>query len=210
MGGGTAVARRRGIWTLAIVILLVLMGLGTKVVGSNSAAGAAPGAFSAADYATKTFPKVQQLIKSKAADAPTLAAAIAADPAAAAQKYGSTTSGQPVFAVKFTGTVGQGTSGIYPVTVPGVPAGLLIRIQTGPAINGTDVRDATGTITFSQFTNQIDYQNAGAALNDQVKQKVLSKVDTASLTGKPVSVVGAFTLINPNAWLVTPVSLDVQ
>jgi predicted lipoprotein len=94
--------------------------------------------------------------------------------------------------------------------VAGVPADLLIRVQTGPAINGTDLRDATGTITFGQFTNQIAYQNAASALNDQLKQKVLSKIGTSKLTGKTISVVGAFQLINPKGWLVTPATLSVQ
>jgi predicted lipoprotein len=86
----------------------------------------------------------------------------------------------------------------------------LVRVQTGPAINGTDLRDAPGTIAFGDFSNQIDYQNAASALNDQLKKQVLSKVDAASLTGKTVSIVGAFQLINPNAWLITPVSLEVK
>ena len=42
-------------------------------------------------------------------------------------------------------------------------------MQTGPAINGTDLRDAPGEIKFGQFTNQIEYQNAGAALNNAMK-----------------------------------------
>ena len=112
--------------------------------------------------------------------------------------------------MKFSGVVGKGDAGIYPVKVPGLPKGLLVRVQTGPAINGTDLRDAPGTIMFGQFTNQIDYQNAAAALNNELKTQVLAKVGTSNLTGKKVSVVGAFQLINPQAWLVTPAKLTVQ
>ncbi len=83
-------------------------------------------------------------------------------------------------------------------------------MQTGPAIMGTDLRDGTGTIQFGQFTNQIDYQNAGSALNKEMKKQVLSKLDTADLTGKTVSVVGVFQLTDPAKWLVTPVSLEVK
>ena len=100
--------------------------------------------------------------------------------------------------------------GVYTINVPGVSPAVTVRVQTGPAINGTDVRDATGTISFGQFTNQIDYQNAGSALNNEVKSRVLAKVDTAKLTGKTVSVVGAFQLVVPNSWLITPVKLQVQ
>jgi predicted lipoprotein len=87
---------------------------------------------------------------------------------------------------------------------------VIVRLQTGPFISGTDLRDATGTIAFSQFANQIEYQNAGSALNKQMKKDVLSKVDTANLTGKRISVVGVFLLTDANSWLVTPVKLDLQ
>ncbi len=84
-----------------------------------------------------------------------------------------------------------------------------VRVQTGPAIMGTDLRDATGTIAFGQFTNQIEYQNAGSALNKQMKNDVLSKVDTTNLTGKTVSVVGVFQLTDPTTgW--SPPSLEVK
>jgi predicted lipoprotein len=157
------------------------------------------------------YPKGQLAITTRGGPATTLAAAIAADPTAAGKKYGVDAGGiGPEMSVSFTGVVGRGTGGVYPVKVTGVPKDLLIRIQTGPAINGTDLRDAPGTIAFGQFVNQIDYQNAGAALNDQLKQQVLSKVDPAHLAGKTVSVVGAFQLVNPKGWLVTPVKVDIR
>ena len=43
-----------------------------------------------------------------------------------------------------------------------------------------------------------------------MKKQVLAKIDAANLTGKTVAVVGAFHLINPKIWLVTPVKLEVQ
>ena len=91
-----------------------------------------------------------------------------------------------------------------------MPPEIKIRVQTGPAINGTDLRDATGEIEFGHFTNQIEYQNAGAAINNEMKKQVLASVDTSTLKDKTISVVGAFTLVNPKNWLVTPVELKVQ
>lgn len=207
---GMSPRTKRGIWIAAIVVLLVAMGLDTKVIGINSTEGAAPGSFSAKSWAQEKFPEIQAAIAKRAVDAKTLAAAIAANPDAAAKKYGVPGTTGPEFSVKFTGVAGKAESGIYPVQVPGLPKKLLVRVQTGPAINGTDLRDATGKYTFGKFTNQIDYQNAGAALNKQLKQQVLSKVDTANLQGKTIEVVGAFQLINPDAWLVTPAKLAVQ
>ena len=201
----------RPAWAAAVVVvLLVAMGLSTKVVGIKSQVAAQPGAFDPAAYGASEFPKVQALIESHAVDAATLTAAIAKDATAAGAKYGVPGEIGPIFSVKFTGVAGKAMFGVYTISVPGLSPPVTLRVQTGPAINGTDVRDATGTISFGQFTNQIDYQNAGSALNNEIKKQVLAKVDTTKLTGKTVSVVGAFQLVVPNSWLITPVKLQVQ
>lgn len=205
-------SRRRIITGIVLAALILAMALSTKVVGSESDLGAGPEAFSAETWAEENFPVIQDEIAERAVDAPTLAAAISADPTAAGEEYGvSTGAGAgPEVSVTFTGVVGAGQAGIYPVAVDGVPGDVLIRIQTGPAINGTDLRDATGTVQFGQFTNQIDYQDAASALNEQLKASVLSAVDTTTLEGKTIEVTGAFQLINPAGWLVTPSNLVVQ
>ena len=201
----------RAIWVAGVVIiLLVAMGFNTKVVSISSQVAAQPGAFDPASYGASEFPKIQSQIESRAVDAATLAAAIAKDSTAAGTKYGVPGEIGPEFSVKFTGVAEKATFGVYTINVPGVSPGVTLRVQTGPAINGTDVRDATGTISFGQFTNQIDYQNAGSALNNEIKSQVLTKVDTTKLTGKTLSVVGAFQLVVPNSWLITPVKLQVQ
>lgn len=193
----------------AALVLLIAMALDTKVVPIGS--DAQPQAFSPEAFGAAEFPKIQAGIEARAVDAPTLAAAIVKDKDAAAKQYGIASSagvGSEI-SVKFTGVVGEGKSGIYVVAVQGIPDTITVKLQTGPAINGTSLRDATGTIQFGQFVNQIEYQNAGAALNKEMKKQVLAKIDTANLTGKTVAVIGAFKLINPKNWLVTPVKLDV-
>lgn len=201
---------KRGVWIGVIVVVVVGMALGTRIVQADNPLAQGAQKFDAATFGAKNFPTVQSGVSDKAVDAAKLASAIAADPAAAADKYAVKSSGGPVYSTTFTGVVGDGQSGIYAVKVDGLPADLLIRVQTGPAINGTELRDATGDIQFGQFTNQIDYQNAGSALNDELKKQVLTKIDAANLTGKTITVTGAFTLINPASWLVTPVKLSVK
>jgi predicted lipoprotein len=195
----------------AALVLIVAMALDTKVVTIGSPEAVQPDVFSPEAFGEAEFPKIKAGIEARAVDAPVLAAAIAADKAAAIKQYGvpSGTGGQ-VFSVKFTGVVGEGKSGVYDVAVTGLPDTTGIRVQTGPAINGTDLRDATGAIKFGNFVNQIEYQNAGSALNKAMKKAILEKIDTANLKGKTISVIGAFKLINPKKWLVTPVKLDVQ
>ena len=192
------------------VALVAAMALDTTWVKSGGAGEGPPGAFSPAAYGEKTFPAVQKAVTGRAVPAATLAAALAKDPAAAAKQFGVDSGTGVEYAVSFTGTLGDGDSGNYDVKVDGMPDTPKVAVQTGPAIMGTDLRDATGTIQFGQFTNQIEYQNAGSALNKEMKKEVLSKLDTDDLKGKTVSVVGVVRISDPANWLVTPVSVEVK
>ena len=214
--GNSAAIRRHRLSTrsivicVAVLVLIAAMAFDTKVVVIGSAEDVQPGVFSPEKFGAATFPKIQTGIEARAVDAQTLAEALVKDKAAATKQYGVPTgAGGAEFSVKFTGVVGDGKSGTYTVAVPGIPDAITIRVQTGPAIMGTDLRDATGEIKFGQFVNQIEYQNAGAALNKEMKKQVLANIDTADLKGKTISVIGAFKPINPKKWLVTPVRLDV-
>ena len=194
----------------AAVVVLAAMALDTKVVRVGSSGDIQAGVFSPATYGKAEFPKVKALVEGRATDAVTLANAIAKDAEAAGTQYGIAADAGPEIAVKFTGKAGKQDSGVYDVAIPGMPDNVQVTVQTGPAITGTDLRDGTGTIAFGQFSNQIEYQNAGSALNKEMKGEVLSKVDVGNLTGKTIAVVGVFQLSDPATWLVTPVKLDVQ
>ena len=202
--------RGRLVAAAAAVIVLAAIAFDTKVVRIGSGEDVANQVFSPETFGTTEFPKIRDNLAKRAVDAKALAAAIAADKNAAAKQYGVAAGVGTVMPVSFTGVVGEGKSGIYNVAVEGVPEEVRIRLQTGPAINGTDLRDATGEIQFGAFKNQIEYQNAGAGINNAMKKEVLAAIDPSALTGKTVSVVGAFTLVNPKNWLVTPVELKVQ
>jgi len=208
----TPARSRRRRWFVGAVVIAVLAGmaLDTTVVRIGSQQDAAAEGFSPEKFGTERFPAVKESIVSRAVDAVPLSQAVAADKAAAAKQYGVAAGVGAVIPVKFTGVVGEGKSGIYNVAVDGLAGETKIRVQTGPAINGTDLRDATGEIKFGDFKNQIEYQNAGAGLNNAMKAAVLAGIDPAGLTGKTVSVTGAFTLVNPKNWLVTPVEIAVQ
>lgn len=210
MTGRGKLDMRRAAAAGAVLVLLAAMAVDTKVVKIGSAEDAQAGAFSAASYGKAQFPKVQSAIESRAVDAAMLAAALAKDPAAAETQYGMPAPAGPEYSVKFTGKAGKQDFGVYDVAIPSVPEAIHVSVQTGPAINGTDLRDAAGLIKFGDFSNQIDYQNASSALNNEMKKEVLSKIDTSDLTGKTISVVGAFGLSDPAEWVVTPVRLIVQ
>lgn len=193
-----------------LVIVLLGVVLGTKVVSDDDQLAQVDEDFDAEEFGAENFPEVQDAIISDAVGAEELASAIDADPDDATNTYAEAGSGEPVFSVTLTGVAGEEQSGIYDVDVDGVPDDLGVRVQTGPAINGTELRDATGTMPFGNFDNQIDYQDSAAALNEEMKQAVLADADTDDLEGETVSLTGAFTLVNPETWLITPVEFEVQ
>lgn len=195
---------------IAIVVLVGAMAFDTKIVRIGSQEDVQVQKFSPATFGAEQFPLIKQSVETRAVDAVELSQAIAADKKAAGEKYGVATSTGPVFPVKFTGVVGERKANYNVVAVEGLPAELTVRVQTGPALNGTDLRDATGQIEFGQFKNQIEYQDAGSAINNEVKKVVLEGLDPAVLSGKTVTVFGVFKLVNPKNWIVMPVRLDVQ
>ena len=209
---GLSKTTKRIIAVVAVVVVIGLMLLGTKFVPAGSTLGVGPAAFDPAAYGAKQFPIQQQFITQHAADAETLAAAVKKDQTAAGAKYGvSSNSGATVeVPVKFTGVVGKvPAAGYTPVKVSGLPSGYQIAVQLGPAITGTDLRDASGKIQLGDFENQIQYQNAGDAINNQLKT-VLTKAGAPDLTGKTITVTGVFQLVNPQQWNVTPATIAVQ
>lgn len=178
---------RRLILAGVVLVLLVSMGLGTKIVGKGEAKSAESGGLDPVKFASDKFSSViAPQITKQATDVVVVAGAIKADPVAAAKKYAkSEGSSAPVFSVVAKGTAGEVSDGLMLVAVKGMPAGVKVYVQMGPAINGSAVRDATGTVHFQQFVNQLDYQTAAGELNNQVKAKVLKgqtpKPSTASL-----------------------------
>lgn len=202
-------SKRNVIAGLIVAAVIGAMALDTKVVKVGSEASADAQGFSARIYGPKMFPIIRQDVEVRATDAVTLAEALKANRQSALQKYGVGDT-MPIVAVRFEGRVGEGKSGIFSVNVAGLPPELKVRLQTGPVLTGTELRDATGKIAFGDFTNQIEYQNAAMAINQALKATLLDKLDRSTLSGKQVAVVGVFRLLNPNNWLVVPVSLEVK
>lgn len=193
-----------------IVAVLAAMALDTTVVQIGSEQDARQQAFNPDRFGTDQFPRIRDLVAERAANAPSLATLLAEDKDAAIAAHGTVSGAFPVMAVTATGTVGEGRSGIFALDVPDMPEGSTIRVQTGPAINGTELRDIPGDIVFGDFRNQIEFQDAGAGINRAMAAETLQSLDRDTLSGKTVTVTGAFTMINPKNWLITPVALEVQ
>jgi predicted lipoprotein len=200
----------RIILAVAAVLVIAAMALDATWRSDKAARLTGPPKFDPAAYRAKNFPKVAAEIDKRAVALPTLAAALTRDPDAAGKQYGVRQGSSPYnFAVKGEGVAGKDASGLLAVKVPGAH-GVSVNLQVGPAINGTSLRDAAGFITFNQFINQNDYADAGTALNDEVKAKVLKGVDGTTLRGKHVAFTGAFTYLAPTVMTVTPTRLEVS
>ncbi|OCX61715.1 hypothetical protein BFP70_14595 [Thioclava sp. SK-1] len=206
----TQVSRRKMIAGAALITLIGAIALDTKIVTIGGEDDLRQQAFNPDLFGAQEFPRIRDIITQQAADASTLMQALHMDKAAAIAKYGTMTGAFPVLSVSVTGTVAPGKSGIFPIVVHGLPKDVKIRLQTGPAINGTELRDAVGDIAFGAFKNQIEFQDAGAGINRAMSAAVLTDLDRAALPGRTVSATGAFTMINPKSWLITPVSLLVK
>jgi predicted lipoprotein len=87
-----------------------------------------------------------------------------------------------------------------------------VTIQIGPVVLGTAVRDATGIVSFNQFTNQIDYADVSKEMNARAIHDALGGKDPLTFNGKPIRFVGAFTYDPHSAGVirVTPIKLKVQ
>jgi predicted lipoprotein len=193
-----------------LVAVVVAMVLGTKFVTPEEAAALNPAAFDAKVFADENFPKVVADLTEKATDITVLAPAVAKDPAVAGEQYGADIgSGRFAFPVKATGTVTEVDANFMLLSVPGLAAQEQVRVPVGAALNGTPVRDAPGTITFGDFVGQTDFQAVANEFKLKMQSEVLGAVDPPSLTGKQITVVGAYASGGPpNSYIIQPVSIE--
>ncbi|RBP83507.1 DUF2291 family protein [Marinomonas rhizomae] len=195
---------------ISATIIFGAMALDTTVIVNGSVNDLRQQVFSPDNYANTHYADIKSYILDNSVNAITLLKELQIDKKATGDKYGVGGGIGPVIPVSFEGTIDSGRSGIFKVSIPGFPDNQTVRIQTGPAINGTDLRDVTGKISFGEFTNQIEYQDVGAALNRAMKVDILEDLDRTTLTGKIVEITGVFRLINAKNWLVTPVRMNLK
>lgn len=210
------VAILAGIALLAILLTLkppfVVRPLpGRAVAGAGSQpAQSAAAKFVDPIWTTKVLPTIQE----KAQDIAKILPEIRSDPNGAGQKYGRREATNPYnYMVKGTGKVvelhTESQAGTAVVEIPGLVE--KVALQIGPVVRGTALRDATGAVSFNQFTNQLDYADVAKEMNRRALQTAFANADAASLAGKTVTFYGAFTF-DPHArppLLITPVKIDL-
>ena len=84
-------------------------------------------------------------------------------------------------------------------------------LQIGPVIKDSAIRDSLDFISFTDFTNQLEFARLSNAFNKVVNKDVTSKLDRENLMGKKISFWGAFTQLQDSDLIrVTPVALEVE
>lgn len=194
---------------LAALTVVVLAALSTKVVSTDEADAAAGEGFDPATYAAEHFDEISAQVDTDAVPLSDLLDALAAG--ADEADYGNTSGASSAFAfpVTFDAVAGALTAPVLPLSVEGVDPAVAVQLQVGPALNGTALRDVTGTISFNEFTNQLEYQEVATQLNDLVRERVLVDFDAAAAEGKTIRITGAFLRVNPALVSVVPLSVEV-
>jgi predicted lipoprotein len=197
---------------IAVVVLLLIVVLDTKIVSKAEFRRLNPPAFNPETYGKKAFPQVAAKVKDKAVDVTELAPAVEKDLPAAGKQYGQDLgSGSFSFPVKARGVAKTVDKDFVLLDVKGVPSGTAVRIPLGAALSGTPVRDATGTIQYGDFADQTDYQSAANQFKIRMQQDVLPKLDTKSLKGKTVTVYGGWSSGGPpKSFIIQPTSIEVS
>ncbi|MGO9411197.1 MAG: DUF2291 family protein [Spirochaetia bacterium] len=163
-------------------------------------------------WESKVIPTVDQ----KAVSLDELFPAIQKSPEDAVKQHGNNIGGAFNFLVQFVGTVAavdtKSLTGTVTVQADYAGGRMPVKLQIGPIILGTALRDAVKFISFEQFANQMQYGGVSDELNGRVAKDVISKLDLKNLVGKRISVKGAFTYdtANPKDVLVTPVIVSAE
>jgi predicted lipoprotein len=205
---------RRAALSVAGGAVLVAAVVSTTYVDADDPLASGQAAFSAEEYVAEEFAEIVEAIRADATDLTVLAPAIAQDPAAAGEQYGvSLGAGQFAYRVSATGEVAEVDDDFVYLAAAGPagePAELDVRIPLGPALSGTPVRDATGTIRFGDFADQNEYQSVANQLKLKIQSEVLAPADPASLSGRTVTVTGAWATGGPpDLFIVQPVAIEV-
>lgn len=206
-GRATSIAIKAAV--AAVIVAVCLFGT-TFMSPEEAEAVLTSGATDPVAYAEENYDSTIAYVKDNAIDLTGLIADLQADEEGTSEKLGRR-DGEAAytFAVTVTGTVEAGGFGQVNLAVEGMPSGVTVSVQTGPAVMGTALRDVTGETTFDMFQNQIDYAQVGLSLNEPLKTGVLAENDLAGMVGQRITVVGAFAYSDPAHVVITPVSIEV-
>ncbi|WP_427023626.1 DUF2291 family protein [Aureimonas ureilytica] len=202
---------------VALGLALALTGckfIETAELAARKEAAAKPkaGAGATAMWATQVTPYFSQ----KAHPFAEVRPAIAADLDAAGRNFGyrEVQEGAPWnFAVHVKGTVvaanTQSRAATAELDTDGDGKGD-VTLQLGPVIKGTSIRDVLPFVSFTQYSNQIEYADVAKAFNTQAYETALKDLPRDKLVGASVEATGVFTMkTKGDKILLTPVLVSL-
>ncbi|KQY16835.1 hypothetical protein ASE23_23315 [Rhizobium sp. Root73] len=204
----------------AIPLAIVLALSGCKIIKTptaEEAAEAASGGFNPARQVAQIWDsKVIPFLETRAGSFQEVNALSKSDLDAAAAKYGHKEkegSAPWTFAAKVSGTIIKAETAsraAYLDTDVDGDGKADVRIQIGPVIKGTAIRDSLDFVSFNDFKNQIQWAEFGKAFNVHVNGLTLEKLPRDGLEGKKVEALGAYPLPSSGQpALLTPATITI-
>jgi predicted lipoprotein len=217
----TVAGQKRKTTRIVIAVVIALIGIWfvlkppfvVRPLPGHETAGAQPVENKATIFVDGFWAKLVLLFEDQAQDIAKVLPEMRANPDVAGEKYGRREATNPYnYLVKGTGKVTEinttSAAGTALVEIPGLDE--KVALQIGPVVRGTALRDATGLVSFNQFSNQLDYADVSKEMNTRALKTVFASVPAASLVGKSVTFFGAFTFDphSKSAVLITPVKIS--
>ena len=215
---------------LLALLLMLLPGCVIATVRTIKQDQAAKAGFNPETYVDQIWDsRVLPTYEEKAQDITTLLTAIETNRDAAIQEFGSRSgTGEYSFMVRGTGKIvtfdTSSRAGLATVDLDPPDGTPDLSLTIGPLIKisqRASVRDAVGFIQYGDFVNQQEFAGVANAMGDRITIMLakalgadgvdaIQQIDPASMEGKTVSFVGAFTLDDIDNIIVVPVQLEVS
>ncbi|WP_275785152.1 DUF2291 family protein [Pararhizobium gei] len=204
----------------AISLALTLALPGCKIIKTptaEEAAAEASGGFDPARQVADIWDaKVVPFLDKRAGAFQDVSSLSASDLDAAAAKYGhkeKDSTAPWTFAAKISGTIVKAETksrAAYLDTDVDGDGKADVRIQIGPVIKGTAIRDSLDFVNFNEFKNQIQWAEFGKAFNTHINGVTLEKLPREGLEGKKVEALGAYPLPSKGQpALLTPATITI-
>lgn len=217
-------APRKAPWAvLGLCLLASACRIEHKAV-SPTAANPAPTAHGAGQRGFEPKARVEAMwasqvlpaLSARSADYLVLRASMRTDLDAAGARHGHRERGEGApwnFATTLTGRIvsvdAQSSAGQLGVDADGDGQADAL-VQLGPILRGAALRDSLAFISFTDYTNQIEFAELASALNDHAYATVLQALPRDTLRGRHVELLGAFTSDDRDAPpTITPVRLKL-
>lgn len=186
-------------------------GEGVKVYFENTK-------FNAEEYVAKIWDdKVMPFAKEHAKEASLVISEYKQDQDAAGEKYGIRSSSEGIpwnFVIQGKGKVlavdTESRAGTMDVDLEPYDGTVDLKIQVGPVVKGTAIRDSLSFISFDEFENQIEFAKLANTMNKKACETALGTKEVSGMVSKEVTFLGFFTADGTEDVLVTPVEIAIQ